>query len=231
MTPSVTSGDSSWAGHMGLGPWGPCGAGWAPARPPSAPTQEGHGACCHGGACCQKDFISPLKKVTCLIAHNWQRALPQLLAGRTRSCGDAVCQPQAPCLVWAGDKEVPAPGSAWQGLPVAMRGRYGGDWQSKPWEEMLWGCGDVGMPACWEGWDAAGCLGMWGASLSWHGHSTVETCRLPWQGGYDSLFLQWNWVTFLYADDLIRSVKYRRKQKWDEWNGKKRGIMTAKESY
>lgn len=190
MTPSVTSGDSSWAGHMGLGPWGPCGAGWAPARPPSAPTQEGHGACCHGGACCQKDFISPLKKVTCLIAHNWQRASPQLLAGRTRSCGDAVCQPQAPCLVWAGEKEVPAPGSAWQGLPVAMRGRYGGDWQSKPWEEMLWGCGDVGMPTCWEGWDAAGCLGC-GEHL-WAGMDTALWRHAGSPGKVDTTLSFWS---------------------------------------
>lgn len=28
--------------------------------------QEGHGASHHGGACCQKYFIYPLKKVTCL---------------------------------------------------------------------------------------------------------------------------------------------------------------------
>ena len=148
MIPSLTSSASSWAGQIGLGPWGPTSASWTPAQPPSA---------CHMGGwwgrspCGHPLPEVPLKKSDAPSC-SWQWASLQLLTGRAWSHEDAMCQPQVPCLVC-----VRVEGLCQAVLDRACHWEWGRVWgrqrggrQSKPWKKMLFmqGCMCVGMHAC-----------------------------------------------------------------------------------
>lgn len=226
MPPSLTRGDSSWAGHVGRGP----GALWCWLGARTATICPLHRRDLGPVAMLPKVLYFSSEKGD-VPSHNWQWASAQLLAGRTWSCGDAMCQPNAPWPVRVGEKEVPFPGSVWQGLPVEWGrawGRCEGGWQNKPWEEMLW------VYACWDA-----CLLREGeiqqGAQGCGEHPCASMDTAPWAHADSSskvdtgsFFLQQKWVNFLSFDDLIRPVKYRRKQKGDEWCVKKRELKQLK---
>lgn len=165
MIPSLTSGVSSWAGHMGLGPWGPRGAGQTPAWPPSACHTGGwRGRSPRGDLLPEALYFSSEKK--------WRTFL-QLAMGLTTAAhwqGMVLwgCHVPAPSTV-------PGPcrgrrslfqvvlGRACQREQGRVWGRCKGGRQGKVWEKMLFmqGCVCAGMHAC-QGkggmqWGTPGC--------------------------------------------------------------------------